>query len=212
MLTRTTGRGLMAMAAAAILLLSVFSSALAQATAGPTSERESSKRACNGLALASDAERASGAALEQLRAQALASPEVQLLKKYLSGHDYVAMDARAGGTVSSRDSVVLLPMVKQGDRNRGAAIAYAVHADGTTTIEAATLLMDGRTVKTERQYKVNGTQVVRTHSFISCMVACLATRCIAIRNCPTFLGPGAFLACATAVCGSRVPGCVRLCR
>jgi hypothetical protein len=212
-LTRTRRRGLMALAAVGIMLLSVFSLAPAQATTGSTGERASGKRVCTGLALASDAGRATPQALQRLREQALASPEVQMLRQYLSGHGYVAMDARAGGTVSSRDSVVLLPMAKQGDRQqRGAAIAYAVHADGTTTVEAATLSMNGRTVKTERQYKVNGTQVVRTHSFISCMVACLSVRCTAIVRCPTIFGPGAFLACATAVCGSRVPGCVRLCR
>lgn len=210
MLTRTPRRGVMALAAAGILLLCIFSLAPAQAATGSTSERKSGKRVCNGLALASDASRANREALQQLRDQALASPEVQMLSKHLSGHGYVAMDARAGGTVSASSCYLWRSTVTV--RSGGAAIAYAIHADGTTTVEAATLSMHGRTVKTERQYKVNGTQVVRTHSFISCMVACLSVRCTAIVRCPTIFGPGAFLACATAVCGSRVPGCVRLCR
>jgi hypothetical protein len=155
---------------------------------------------------------ADGPGLDRLRAEALASPEVQLLRKFLRRHGYVARDARAGGTVSSRDSVVLLPLSKRGDRTRGAVVAYAVGADGTRTIEAATLLMRGRAVEAEREYTVNGARVVRTNSFVSCMVACLAVRCSAIYRCPTFFGPGVFLACASAVCGSRVPGCVRTCR
>lgn len=213
MLTRTAVRCPVALAAAGVLLLSIFSLAQAQATARSASERDSGQRPCTGPVLASDASRANGPALKRLRAEALASSDVRLLRKYLNGHGYVAMDARASGTVSSRDSVVLLPMAKQGDRKlRGAAIAYAVHADGTRTIEAATLRMTGRAVKAEREYAVKGSRVVRTHSFISCMVACVSLRCSRIVRCPTIFGPGAFLACATAVCGSQVPGCVRLCR
>lgn len=210
MLRRTTKRVPVALAAAGVMLLSVFSPAQAQASS--PSERAPGQRTCKGLALATDASRANAPALDRLRAQALASPEVQLLRSHLRGHDYVAMDARAGGTVSSRDSVVLLPMAKKGDRTRrGAAIAYAVHPDGTRTVEAATLRMHGREVKVEREYTVKDAQVVRTHSFISCMIGCLSTRCSGIIRCPTSFGPSVFLACATAVCGPRVPVCVRQC-
>lgn len=162
---RRTARRALALAAAGTLLLSIFSLAHAQARTGSLSERGLGEQACNGLWLAPDASPADGPALDRLRAEALASPEVQLLRKFLRRHGYVARDARAGGTVSSRDSVVLLPLSKRGDRTRGAVVAYAVGADGTRTIEAATLLMRGRAVEAEREYTVNGARVVRTNSF-----------------------------------------------
>jgi hypothetical protein len=214
MLTRTAGRCLVTLAAAGLLLLSIFSLAQAQAASRSASERASGQSACKGgPMLASDASAAKGAALERLRAEALASAEVRRLRVYLNGRGYVAMDARARGTTSSRDSVVILPMAKQGDqKQRGAAIAYVRRADGTRTIEAATLRMAGREVQAERGYAVNGAQVVRAQSFISCMIACVSVNCTRIFRCPTIFGPSPFLACATAVCAAQVPGCLRLCR
>jgi hypothetical protein len=214
MLTRTAGRCLVTLAATGLLLLCMLSLAQAQAASRSASERQPGQPACKGgPMLASDASAAKGAALVRLRAEALASAEVRRLREYLSGRGYVALDAQAKVTTSSRDSVVVLPMAKQGDqRQRGAAIAYVMRADGTRTIEAATLRMAGREVKAEREYTVSGAQVVQAQSFIPCMIACVSVNCTKIVRCPTIFGPGPFLACATAVCAAQVPGCLRLCR
>lgn len=168
---------------------------------------------CHGPRFGRDASRATGSVLDEMRNEALAAPEVQTLREFLIGRGYSPQDEAAFGTASGQDDAVFLPFSKPDDaRRQGALIAYVRRADGTRTIEAATMTMKGRRVSVSEEFEVKASAVVKANSFISCLVACTSVKCTRIARCPTFLGPQAFLACAAAVCGAQVPGCVRLCR